>query len=184
MTRVANNEKSPERLKYCEPFFEDQAETEVGYCWENEVFGGSIIRSSDAGEPLVVCKWPHNLPFDFKDCSHPPRRRGSKGTSTVYVVPTHFIHSVQQQVFWDRLDPVDAISLRVQKMTGARRSLSPETWKDEDWEASTSSEGNWPADERDLVYRNEEPDLVARMYSTANHAATTEWILDLPEPAL
>lgn len=69
-------------------------------------------------------------------------------------------------------------------MTGCRKLRPPGFVKDEYWEAEASSEGGWPADEQNWVYRYEEPDVVARMYSSANRAATTKWILDLPEPAL
>ncbi|MCJ1270156.1 hypothetical protein MMC22_010052 [Lobaria immixta] len=174
----------PDFLKYCEPFFEDQPESELGHCWENEVFGGSIIRNKIANEPVLVCKWPNHKGTVVDGCPRPPRRAGHKTTQTRYIIPAHFIHSIQQQAFWDRLDPVDAISFRVQKMTGFRLGLPPGTWKDADWEPSTSSEGNWSVDEESWVCRKEEPDVVKKLYSTANLAATTKWVLELPDPAL
>lgn len=61
-----------------------------------------------------------------------------KAIQTLYVVPAQFIHRIQWQVFWDHLDPANAISLRVQKMFGFRTGLPLGSWKDADWEPSTS----------------------------------------------
>lgn len=175
----------PQRwLNYYEPFFEDQAESELGHCWENEVFGGSIVPNYIA-EPLVMCKWPNFVLSSAKGTDPPPPRRiGHKATQTLYIIPAHFIQNIQQQAFWDRLGPADATSLRVQKTTGLRRPIPPETWKDVNWKPSTSSEGDWSADEHSWVHREEEPYVVALRYSAANHAATTKWVMELPDPAL
>lgn len=169
-------------FKYCEPFFEDQVESELGHCWENAVFGGNIIPTQFADDPILLCKWPNHKLENIAGFLPPPRRAGYKGSQTLYIIPAHFIQSIQQQTFWDRLDPANAIGLRVQKMTGFRQKLPPGTWVDVDWEPSKSSEGDWPADEQSWVYRNEEPDVVARLYSTANLAATAKWLFELPNP--
>ncbi|MCJ1263589.1 hypothetical protein MMC22_003459 [Lobaria immixta] len=184
MARRAIKDRPPGLIRHYEPFFEDQPESELGHCWENEVLGGNITRTKTAEEPLLMCKWPNHRRTIASGGSRTPRRAGHKASHTFYIVPAHFIHSIQQQAFWDCLDPVDAISLRVQKSTGIRRWLPPGTWKDADWDPSLSSEGDWSTDEQDWVYRIEKPDVVKVHYSTANHAATTKWILDLPDPAL
>lgn len=172
-------------LKHREPYFEDQAESELGHCWENAVFGGSI-ETSKLERLMLVCKWPNHIHRAITPDSIRPRpqRAGSKGTQTLYIIPAHFIHSIQQQAFWDLPDPVNAVSLRVQKMVGIRTQLPPGSWKDADWEPSTSSEGDWPADEHGWVCRKEDADVVARQYSTANLASTTKWVLELPDPEL
>ncbi|MCJ1462891.1 hypothetical protein MMC07_001495 [Pseudocyphellaria aurata] len=164
--RLAIRDRPRGWLKWNEPFFEDQAQPELGYCWENEVFGGSITPS-ELEKLMLICKWPNHREITPNYLRSRPGRAGSKGTQTSYIIPAHFIHSIQQQVFWDRLDPVNAISLRAQKM-----------------EPSTSSEGDWSADEYGWVCRKEDADIVARQYSTANLALTTKWIMELPDPEL
>ena len=183
-SELAINNSPPQTVKHCEPFFEDQSHTELGHCWENEVLGGNVVPDPALDHPIVICKWPNPVIRQIEGGLAPPQRRGHKDTVTFYIVPAHFIHSIQQQQFWDCLDPADVISLRVQRMTGSRAPRPPGYVKDEYWEAEGSSEGDWPADEHNCVYRYEEPDVVARKYSSANHAATTKWILDLPEPAV
>ena len=180
-SQVVSNHSPPQRIKPCEPFFQDESQAELGHCWEKQVLGGIVIRGSAVNQPIWICKWPNPvLEGQFLTPHH------RKDTVTLYIVPAHFIHGIQQQEFWDRLD---AISLRVQKMTGVRAlgyAKDEDGEKEEgEWPAEAASEGELPADEQPTwVYRYEEPDVVARMYSSANDAATTKWILELPRPVL
>ncbi|MCJ1461501.1 hypothetical protein MMC07_000098 [Pseudocyphellaria aurata] len=183
LARLAIGHSPSGWLQWNEPFFEDQAQPELGYCWENEVFGGSITHSK-VEKLMLICKWPNHWGIEPDSIQSTPRRAGFKATQTEYIIPAHFIHNIQQQVFWDRLDPVNAISLRAQKMVGIRTELPPGSWTDALWEPSTSSEGVWSADEIGWVYRKEDADAVARQYSTANLASTTKWVMELPDPEL
>lgn len=180
--RRAIDYQSPELLPYSEPFFENHAHAEIGYCWETEVFGGILMGHASRGNAIEMSKWPNHIPVGLGRPGRPlaPQRRGSKASVTRYFVPAHFIHNVQQQVFWDRLEPVDFRSFRVRKMIGARMKIPEGLWQDDEWEEDKSSEGEWPMDEESWVFRNEPQDVVERLYSTANYAETTEWILDFP----
>ncbi len=145
--------------KTCEPWYEDQRLAEFGFAYENEVFGG-IIRtlptmnpnprnSVDPSHPVFVQKWPGT------ESNNHPKRIGSKKTMTMYLVPMHFIHNIQQQRFWDyHLSYRDVSKLRVEKSIGIRIKTE-ETDVDPTWDSEESSEGRWPAGEDNLVYRGE-----------------------------
>ena len=156
----------------------------MGHCWENEVFGGNVIRSLIPGEALKMCKWPNCSTRDNDGCRRVLRRTGYHGSYTYYIIPAYFLHTIQQQAYWDSHYPVDIISLRVQKFIGHRIWPGWGTWMDSEWRSQASSEGRFRADENAWVVRIETPDLVEKQYSQANRAAVTGWLMNLPEPAM
>lgn len=76
-----------------EPFynplgFKTQTLAEMGYCWENEVFGGEFKLGIDGDYRLFIVKWPT---FDTDITQLVPKRRGFKKTSTRWIVPMYYI---------------------------------------------------------------------------------------------
>lgn len=178
------NTRSEESALY-EPFYEDQRQAELGYAYENEVFGGVIqpytlltqaqlhkrhvevpgsVPITSPEIPLYVCKWPSTA----SDPSWPERRH-SKKSETTYCISMHFIYNIQQQSFWERniSRTADTSILRISKTIGIREKAKEGTEIDPTWTASGSSEGQWSADSGDIVRRGgEKPD--AAVYSAAN----------------
>jgi len=144
--------------KIYEPWYEDQRLAELGFAYENEVFGGMVHtlpnmrpdhpNSIDPSHPVFVQKWPGTV------TNRHTKRRGSKQSMTLYLVSMHFIHNIQQQNFWDYHSAYrDVSKLRIEKTIGVRIQTK-ESDIDSTWDPEYSSEGMWPADENDLVYRD------------------------------
>lgn len=141
-----------------EPWYEDQRLAELGWAYENEVFGGIIGTlpgpgwdrpdSIDPSHPVFVHKWPGT------ETNEHPKRRGSKQSMTLYLVSMYFIHNIQQQSFWDYYSAHrDLSKLRIEKTIGVRIETQ-ESDIDSTWDPEYSSEGMWPANENHLVYRD------------------------------
>lgn len=157
--------------KIYEPWYEDQRLAELGFAYENEVFGGAIqplpnmkpdpLSSIDSSHPVFVQKWPGTVSDVY------PKRRGSKLTMTMYLVSMHFIHNIQQQSFWDYHSSYrDVSKLRVEKTIGVRiQSREPDI--DSTWDPESSSEGRWATDDDYHVYRDEQGGDES-VYSPAN----------------
>ena len=112
---MGNAKREKERVKTNEPFFEDDAVAELGYCWEQAVLGGTIQWADQVDHPLFFCKWPSFL----TDGEH-PRRKGYKRTTTQYVVPMHYLRRLHKQEFWDGIEAGDTSALWIKKMVGIR----------------------------------------------------------------
>lgn len=79
-------------FKNMEPLFEEEGKLELGYSYENFVFGGLGRWDLGPDEPSFVNDWP---------CTNGPGvyMRGPEEATKVYVMPMTFIHSVHQQPF-------------------------------------------------------------------------------------
>ena len=120
-----------------EPFYRNETMAEIGYCWENQVFGGNVFWSSKTSDPLFVSKWPSL----FTD-SEFPKRGKEKRTARRYVVSLHFTRNMHRQGFWDNLVPGDSTALYIKKTIGIEY-INP----DEEALSIDSSQINWPRDE-------------------------------------
>lgn len=101
---------------FTEPFYQGQTVAELGYFWENQVFGGACIQSLPTSEnPVYLCEWPSWL---FRDkCQHPERappiRRALK-----WLISAYYIKNIQTHGFWCRLNvnhSEDLLALRIRK---------------------------------------------------------------------
>ena len=110
---------------------------EIGYCWENQVFGGNVFWSSKTNDPLFVSKWPSF----FTDAEFPKRGKENR-TARRYVVSLHFTRNMHRQDFWDNLVPGDSTALYIKKTIGIEY-VNP----DEEVLSIDSSQINWPRDE-------------------------------------
>lgn len=133
----------PKELNINEDLFEDENLAEPGYSWENYVFGGNIeLPELDSDNPLVFIKWP-NFTKGVRDL----RRGGWKASATQYIVPWRWVINVNSQGWWNNVEEGDDTALYIMKIVGFREPCpSPDV--DEDWNASQSSEGIWPTDEK------------------------------------
>lgn len=81
-----------------DPFYEDEICAEVGYCWENLVFGGVIGQEGDfVNDPLWVVEWPSFQ--NYKPGKYPLRKLLSR-ISISYLVSTFYVQNIQTAEFW------------------------------------------------------------------------------------
>ena len=155
LTHAINNAVSRD----IEPFFGGQSFAELGDSWTQEVFNGNLATIGDEGgsqgvhAPLVISKWPnHRWPHEPRNSKF--ERRLPKPKSTLYFVPMQWISAVQQQSFWDAVrDSSDRNYLHTQKTVGWQETSNSKNIN-RDWRSPRSSEGRWPGDELDRVFRD------------------------------
>ncbi|KAK4693206.1 hypothetical protein P7C71_g4152, partial [Lecanoromycetidae sp. Uapishka_2] len=134
-----------------EPYFGDETLAEIGYCWENQVFGGQIHMGIGSKYPLFVVKWP-----TFDSDTSVPMRQGFKGTATRYIVPMYYLWNVRSTDFWEKLSKLSQKkapkgkapvaqddSLRIKKQIGYRLVRPDRLEQDPEWNAADSSEGEY-----------------------------------------
>ena len=160
-----------------EPYFGDQALNEIGFAWEEVVFGGEIDdvrRKENDPEAFELCEWPISfthfpspatfaglltLELEFSaDNRRVFERRSAKGSSTVYYAPMKWITRLQQQSTWDQWGQSNNLRLlHIPKQIGLQSGNLQ--WSiDPKWSPTQSSEGKWPGDHQGRVYRNEKVD--------------------------
>ena len=140
-----------------EPFYKGQSMSDLGWAWENEVFGGYIETCNgqhDGTAPLVVCKFPsqYGIPNPHAGLY---MRRSLKGSATYYYVSMDYIANVQSQDKWNKVKSGgfenDLNLLKIPKQVGHREyNRGP---VDDTWNKSDSSEGNYEADSDNRVLR-------------------------------
>ena len=141
--------REPRVVNDKEPFGKGQDLAELGWHWEQAVFGGTFTYDPyKPDHPLQVAKWPNFLSYG-KDL--PCRRgKGQKWKMTNYVVPMYFIRNLHRQEFWEEVDPNDKTALQIHKMVGIRTKWRkhPDAeeglTEDATWDANNSDEGLWP----------------------------------------
>ena len=106
-------ERSKERVGSNEPFVEYESVAELGYSWENAVFGGTVQWANQVDHPLFFSKWP-----SFLTDGDYPRRAAYTRTATQYVVPLHYLRNIHRQEFWDSMKAGDTTALHIQGLVG------------------------------------------------------------------
>ncbi|KAI9816891.1 MAG: hypothetical protein M1827_001536 [Pycnora praestabilis] len=122
-----------------EPFFENERIAEIGWSFENAVFGGMTDVFGDYQDcraGIFFVKWP--------TCSSLtgglPVRRSPKGSSTAYVVDMDYLQMIQTKEFWES----GTVQLTIPKKVGHRYWAVDEV--DSLWNEENSSEGRCSAD--------------------------------------
>ncbi|KAL9115038.1 MAG: hypothetical protein Q9187_007376, partial [Circinaria calcarea] len=152
-----------EDLGSLEPYFGEQALNEVGWAWEDFVFGGGIGEVEEAGEvdhtyrdmtqwPLYTTRFPspgHYSSLLEEEEPSPKRlifaRRPAKATYTHYYLPMRWISRLQQQATWEQWEPSLAPRwLRIPRQVGVQWRNTIHLPIDPDWDAAKSSEDEWP----------------------------------------
>ena len=140
-----------------EPFYKGQSMNELGWAWENEVFGGYVETCNgiqDGTAPLVVCKFPSECGIANPE-SGLYMRRHPKSSSTYYYVSMDYIVNVQSQRKWDRVESEgfenDKNLLRIPQQVGYRNYNQGTV--DDKWNKFDSSEGENEADSDDRVLK-------------------------------
>ena len=145
-----------------EPHFEDQALNELGWAWEQVVFGGVIDAVEEKG-PLdyidrEMCHWPlffsrFPSPKHYQSGLEPElpspqrtifERKPAKGLFTQYYLPMRWISRLQQQSTWDDWEQsTNPKWLHIPKRVGTQRRNV--VWEiDPNWRTSKCSEDEWP----------------------------------------
>ena len=128
-----------------EPLHEDDSDAELGYVWENQVFGGHIQFRGSVDSCLFFSKWPS---FWTDPSYH--RRGGWRRKMTRYVIPMHYILNLQRQEFWDSIEDGDLKTLLIKKWIGIREICPHPELVDPDWNTDDSSEGEYPLERPSL----------------------------------
>ncbi|KAI9832764.1 MAG: hypothetical protein M1819_003984 [Sarea resinae] len=117
-----------------EPFFEDDRQAEVGFAFEQTLFGGCIDPiEADAGATwgLSIEKFPSLVTKkhainDDPVVHHWPERRGPKAFSTRYLVRMEYVQSLFMTEFWSHGERANSmVSLKVWKHLGVRYLKAP-----------------------------------------------------------
>lgn len=149
---------------YCEPFSEDQVETESGHCWANEVLGGSIIPHS----PAVAKPYPAQCSLT----SVSTERQQALLDALHHSCPLHPASLLGPP----RSGRLPSACARI-KQPARGNCFLRKSAKMKIFRRRRPARANWPGDKRNSVLSSEEPGRGARgKYSTG---ATIEWILDL-----
>lgn len=88
-----------------EPFFENQATAEIGYCWESETIGGKVM-APPPGAPenfSSIVDWPNGDQHGNEECHIPYPQRGPPKNQLVdaFVIDMRYMQKVFRQDFWD-----------------------------------------------------------------------------------
>ena len=120
---------------FIEPFCEGQTVAELGYFWEDHVFGGACIQSMPhRAYPVYVAEWPSWI---FRDKDEQPERALPKRRALKWLVSAYYVKNIQTQEFWNMIDvqyPHDLLALRIRKRVAVKCLLPPnlmdydETW--------------------------------------------------------
>ena len=156
---------------FVEPFFNNSRITEMGFCWEQEVFGGEINwwwEETEFAEkvflPITIMKWPSAWLWgdDFRDPKVELSRRWPKSSSTMFFVPMWWVNSLFQDIFWDDVeDREDELKLlHPPKTHGIRIFSGAPHHVDVKWRRSLSSE-RYEHDQKGRVVKY--PELRARL---------------------
>lgn len=150
---MAAKQETRDQTNWNEPFFETQKVAELGFCWENHVFGGFIGQGSDyANDALFVTEWPSHLNSD--PAMMPIRGEDDTGEDDTnphsFLVSTHYIQNIQTDDFWDLVmtPGYSEFALHIKQAVGMN-----------------NPKGTEPEDEEP---EDEEPDIVAT--ESAAHA--------------
>ena len=106
---------------FAEPFYQGQNVAELGYFWENHVFGGACNQSVPIREdPVYIAEWPSWIfrDQDEQPEKHPPKRRALK-----WLVSAYYIKNIQTQEFWNRINAhhsQDLFVLRIRKRVAVK----------------------------------------------------------------
>ena len=150
-----------EELDRREPYLGDHSLNELGWAWEEVVFGGSIdnVRAEgpidyshlEQGQwPLVCTRFPSPIHYYTSletKLPSPERfifdRKPTKRTSTEYYLPMSWISRIQQQSTWDDWEQSTNLKwLRIPRRVGTQERNV--LWNiDPNWSASQSSEEEW-----------------------------------------
>lgn len=135
---ISNGMMPPSSNSTVEPYYCDDRLNELGFAYENCVFGGTVqdLEFRGCKRPLTITKWPA---FDSADVNtsiyelRKPRR-----FATMYFISMQFVSNVQQQAFWDRRCAThDTILLQIPRTIGWRAKYLEEG--DPNWASQDSS---------------------------------------------
>ena len=117
-----------------EPFYEGQRVAEIGFFWENHVFGGAFNQSlPEPADAIFLGEWPSLL---FREKASQPERAPPKKVCFRWLVSWYYIKNSLTQEFWDKIrlrHPRDLLALRVRKTIAQKIELGQiESDHDED----------------------------------------------------
>ncbi|KAK4693204.1 hypothetical protein P7C71_g4151, partial [Lecanoromycetidae sp. Uapishka_2] len=136
-----------QRVFVNEPYFGRDRVAELGYAWENHVFGGTVQLGEGPTYPLFFNKGPSYLNHsDF------PYRKYRK-SCTRYVVSMYYVCNLRRHDVWEYIrDHGDVSSLYIQKIIGYKTFLNDPNFararaaQDPDLDSTDSEEEDWRMD--------------------------------------
>ena len=104
-----------------EPFYQGQTVAELGYFWENHVFGGACTQSVPVpADPIYLGQWPSWI---FRDKKEQPEKVLPKRRALRWLVSAYYIKNIQTQEFWNQINlqyPHDLLALRIRKRVAVK----------------------------------------------------------------
>ena len=114
-------------VPFNEPFHEGHRVAELGFFWENHVFGGVCNQSMPITEnPIFIAEWPSWM---LRDKKEQPERAPPRQTSFRWLVSIYYIKTSLSQQFWDTVRdrcPHDLLALRIRKSVGYKCTAEDE----------------------------------------------------------
>ena len=106
-------------VPFSEPFHKGQRVAEIGFFWENHVFGGACNQSIPNPEDVVfLVEWPS---WVYRDKEANPERAPPRKLCFKWLVSIYYIQNSLIQEFWDEVKlqyPNDLLALRMRKTIG------------------------------------------------------------------
>ncbi|CAF9929173.1 hypothetical protein IMSHALPRED_007834 [Imshaugia aleurites] len=107
------------KVPFNEPIHEGQRVAELGFFWEDKVFGGMCLHSGRHPEKgLFITDWPSWM---VRDKEEDPERAPPKKLSVKFLVSTYYMKKIQTQEFWDKVNlehSEDLLALRIRRRVG------------------------------------------------------------------
>ena len=160
-----NREKRgiPKTAPFVEPFYQGQDVAELGYFWENHVFGGACHSSMPIREnPLFISEWPSWI---FWSKGQQPEKVLPKIRALKWLVSAYYIKNIQTQEFWDRINvqhSQDLLALRIRKRVAVKCFMPPNyTDYDKTWDPDAPE--NWLGRSGRVPFTDDDPSPGARL---------------------
>ena len=101
---------------FYEPYYQGQSVAELGYFWENEVFGGAFKQSILIRDnPFHLCEWPCWI---FRDQQGKLQMAVQGRRARMWLLSAYYIKNIQTQEFWNTINThhsQDLLALRISK---------------------------------------------------------------------
>ena len=155
--------KDLKKVAFSEPFYQGQNVAELGFFWENHVFGGAFIQSMPIREnPVFFGDWPSWM---FRDEQEQPERALPKRRALKWLVSAYYIKNIQTREFWNTINvehPHDLLALRIRKRVAVKMFM-PSHFTDFDQTWDPNAPENQLGDFLRVPFTDDDPSPGARL---------------------
>jgi len=115
---ISQAEKDQKRKEFVEPCYGGEVVAELGYSWEQQVFGGTVVLDNEIDYCMSFSKWPNHI---ARKKEHPCHGLINYHC-TKWMVPLRYIANVNDREFWAQATHQDTTVLLMQKTRGTELS--------------------------------------------------------------